>query len=270
MEREKQIEHLLHDVRGILSYQKSCSVAEYPRDVALDSFLKNCDWQVSAQPLQKKVTRVEKTSVKTPVTHASKPVPLVKSDQKTLSEIAAEVAICSGCALAEQRPCVIPGAGCGENIRLLIVGHWLPATGKSSAIFGEEEDRMLQRMLAAINLPQESVFVTNVIKCAVSPDVQPQAEHIDACSSYLLRQIAAIAPEFICAMGMIATKSLLRRPQSLSQLRGRFHPYQGGDGGEIPLLPTYHPGYLLQNPEMKKATWHDLQVLEKGMASTDQ
>lgn len=268
MEREKQITQLLQDVRGVLSYQQSCSVVEYPRDATLDSFLNNCDWQVSAPPLRKKATRVEKPSVKTPATPALQPVPIAKSDQKALLEIAAEVKICCGCSLSEQRPCVIPGTGNGENIRLLIVGHWLPTTGKSSAVFGEEEDHMLQRMLAAINLPMENVFVTNVIKCAVSPDVQPQAEHIDACSSYLLRQIAAIAPEFICAMGMVATKSLLRLPQSLSQLRGRFHAYQGGDGAEIPLLPTYHPGYLLQNPEMKQATWHDLQVLEKGMAST--
>ena len=268
MEREKQITQLLQDVRGILSYQKTCSVVEYPGDVALESFLNNCDWQTSAPLSPVKKSQVEKTPVKNPVT--STPAPVTKSDQSKLSEIATEVALCSGCALSKQRPCVVPGTGRGEKIRLLIVGHWLSTTGKSTAVFGVEEDQMLQRMLAAIKLPLESVFITNVIKCAVSPDVQPQAEHIDACSSYLVRQIAAIAPEFICAMGMVATKSLLRLPQSLSQLRGRFHTYQGGDGFEIPLLPTYHPGYLLQNPEMKKATWQDLQVLEKRMANKGQ
>lgn len=268
MEREKQIAQLLHDVRGVLSCQKTCSIAEYPGDAGLDSFLNNCHWQVSAPPLPAKGVQVEKASAKTPAIPS--PAPITKSDQHTLSEIAAEVEICSGCALSQQRPCVIPGTGNGDKIRLLIVGHWLSATGKSTAVFGAEEDHMLQRMLAAINLPMESVFITNVIKCAVSPDVQPQAEHIDACSSYLVRQIAAIAPELICAMGMVATKSLLRLPQSLSQLRGRFHTYQGGDGCEIPLLPTYHPGYLLQNPEMKKATWQDLQVLEKRLVSTGQ
>ena len=125
---------------------------------------------------------------------------------------------------------------------------------------------MLQRMMTAIKLPWENVFVTNVIKCGVRSEEQPQAEHIDACSSYLLRQIRAVSPELICSMGVVATKSLLRLPQSLSQLRGRFHPFRVGDDCEIPLLPTYHPGYLLQNPEMKKATWHDLQLLEKRLA----
>jgi uracil-DNA glycosylase len=268
MERKKQITQLLHDIHGVLSYQKTCSVVEYPGAAALDSFLNDCGWQTSVPQSPVKMPKAKKTPVNIPVT--SRPVPVIKSDQNKLSEIAAEVAICSSCSLSEQRPCVIPGTGSGEAIRLLIVGHWLSTTGKSTAVFGVEEDLMLQRMLKAIKLPMENVYITNVIKCAVTPDIQPQAEHIDACSSYLVRQIAAIAPELICAMGMVATKSLLRLPQSLSQLRGRFHTYQGGDGLEIPLLPTYHPGYLLQNPEMKQATWHDLQVLEKRMSKTGQ
>ena len=255
MEREKQIVQLLHDVRGILSYQQSCSITEYPEDTALSVFLNDCSWQVSAPA-------TEHSLVLTPVKSG-------KSDQKKLNEIAAEVTGCSACSLSEQRACVVPGTGKGSAIRLLIVGHWLPASENSKAVFGTEEDLMLQRMLSAIKLPLEQVFITNVIKCAVSPEVQPQSEHIDACSSFLAQQIAAIAPELICAMGMVATKSLLRLPQSLSQLRGRFHNYRNSDGFEIPLLPTYHPGYLLQNPEMKQATWHDLQVLEKRLANTN-
>ncbi len=268
MEREKQITALLHDVRGILSYQKSCSIGEYPNSADLDSFVNNCDWQPSISSPPEKQPQAEKNPIKTPA--IVKRVSVTKSNQKELHDIVAEIDVCSSCTLSEQRPCVVPGTGNGDRIRLLIVGHWLPVTEKSTAVFGEEEDLMLQRMLSAIKVPMEHVFITNVIKCAVSQDVQPQSEHIDACSSYLVRQIAAIAPELICAMGMVATKSLLRLPQSLSQLRGRFHKYRGVSGLEIPLLPTYHPGYLLQNPEMKQATWQDLQLLEKRMASTNQ
>ena len=267
MEKEKQIISLLHDIRGVLAYQGSCGVSEYPRTKALDAFLSSCNWQ-SAAPVPS-VTEVQTENKPIPKAAVSKPVSGIKSDQKTLADIAAEIDICSSCSLAAQRPCVVPGVGNGNNIRLLIVGHWLPVSEESSAVFGEEEDLMLQRMLAAINMPLENVFITNVIKCAVPSDVQPQAEHIDACSSYLSRQIAAIAPELICAMGMVATKTLLRLPQSLSQLRGRFHTYQGSGNVTIPLLPTYHPGFLLQNPEMKPATWQDLQRLEKWMANKD-
>jgi len=268
MEKEKHITQLLQGIRGVLAYQKTCSVDEYPKSEGLDIFLNNCDWQPSTPSSIIPDFQTEKKPVKTPP--VLKPVSVAKSDQKTLLDIAAEIDVCSSCILAKERPCVVPGSGGGDRVRLLIVGHWLSATEKSTAVFGEEEDLMLQRMLSAINLPMESVFITNVIKCAVSSDVQPQAEHIDACSSYLVRQIAAITPELICAMGMVATKSLLRLPQSLSQLRGRFHMYQGGGNIEIPLLATYHPGFLLQNPEMKQATWQDLQLLEKKMANKGQ
>ncbi len=266
MEKEKQIIKLLHGIRGVLAYQESSAITEYPRTEVLDAFLGNCNWQSAASVPSVTEPHIEKK----PIAKAtvSKSVSGIKSDQKTLADIAAEIGVCNSCSLAAQRPCVVPGVGNGKGIRLLIVGHWLPVSEESSAVFGEEEDLMLQRMLAAINMPLESVFITNVIKCAVPPDVQPQAEHIDACSSYLSRQIAAIAPELICVMGMVATKTLLRLPQSLSQLRGRFHTYQGSGNVTIPLLPTYHPGFLLQNPEMKQATWQDLQLLEKKMANT--
>lgn len=268
MEKEKQIRTLLRNIRGILTYQESCAVTEYPKTKILESFLTDCNWR--SAPFDPSVTEPQteqKTITKVAV---SKPVSGIQSDQTTLAEIAAEIDICRSCSLGGQRPCVVPGVGNGNKIRLLIVGHWLSVSEKSTAVFGEEEDLMLQRMLAAINMPLESVFITNVIKCAVPPDLQPQAEHIDACSSYLSRQIAAIAPELICAMGMVATKSLLRLPQSLSQLRGRFHTYRGSGNADIPLLPTYHPGFLLQNHEMKQATWQDLQRLEKKMANKDQ
>jgi len=267
MEKENQIIQLLHDVRGVLAYQQSCSIDNYPKSEALSSFL-SCNWQSSVPALEKTQPPVVDVPIETPP--VTKTVSDIRSDQNELVDIAKEIEVCNSCALSKQRPCVVPGSGSGARIKLLIVGHWLPAMTESTAVFGDEEDLMLQRMLSAIKVPMESVFITNVIKCAVSPDVQPQAEHIDACSSYLTRQIVAIAPELICAMGMVATKSLLRLPQSLSQLRGRFYKYQGGNGVEIPLIPTYHPGFLLQNPEMKQATWQDLQLLQKHLTSKGQ
>lgn len=257
MDREEQIIQLLHETRGVLAYQRSCSVLDYPKAPELESFLQHCNWQVAAAP----VSSAKKLEVRSP----QKTVIVKKSEQKELAEIAAEVRVCNSCSLSAQRLCSVPGVGSGDQIRLLLIGHWLSGSEDSTAVFGGSEDLMLKRMLAAINLSMDQVYITNVIKCSVGSDIQPQAKHIDACSSYLKRQIAAIAPELICTMGMVATKALLRLPQPLSRLRGRFYPYISAGGVEIPLLPTYHPGYLLQNPEMKKATWLDLQALEKRL-----
>lgn len=263
MDREKQIIQLLQDTRGVLAYQRSCSVLSYPKEPELESFFQNCNWQTAARSISDK--EGPKGSSPPKIAAIEKPVITKKSEQRDLAEIAAEVAVCNACSLSEQRTYPVAGIGGGERIRLLLIGHWLPGPGNSTAVFGAAEDLMLKRMLAAINMPMEQVFITNVIKCDVGSDIQPQAEHIDACSSYLKRQIAAIEPELICAMGMVATKALLRMSQPLSRLRGRFYPYMGVGGVEIPLLPTYHPGYLLQNPEMKRATWLDLQAIEKRL-----
>ncbi len=260
MEREEQIIELLHNIRGVLAYHQTSSINSYPASAELLSFFDSCNQQRSVPEPEVLVKTKQSSSVKAPLVTK-------KSDHVGLTEIAAEVAQCKICSLAEQRTSVTAGNGGGRKIRLFLIGHWLSVTDRSKvqSVFGFEEDMMLQRMLAAIHLPMEDVFVTNVIKCGVGSGVQPQAGHIDACSSYLQRQITAASPELICTMGMVATKCLLRLSQPLSRLRGRFYKYKGADGIEIPLLPTYHPGYLLQNPEMKQATWSDLQAIEKRL-----
>ena len=150
----------------------------------------------------------------------------------------------------------------------MIVGDWLAggdANLPAGQIFGVAQEQMLNRMLAAINLPPENVFITNVIKCAIPESTQPKASHVLSCVSFLRRQIAVINPEVICTMGMIAARAVLDRPHSLSQLREQFHDYAVEDGRSIPVITTYHPTYLLRNPEMKMATWTDLQTLAKRL-----
>ena len=262
MEREKETIQLLREIRAVLVCHQTSSIGTYPASSELLSFFDSCG-RHAPTPASFKV--VDKSRQSTPVREAA---PLLKKcDHATLAEVSSEVEQCKICPLGGQPSMAMAGKGGGKKIRLLIIGHWLPvAEGqRTEAVFGQEEDQMLARMLAAIHLSMEEVFVTNVIKCGVGPDIQPQAEHIDACLPYLRRQIAALSPELICTMGMVATKTLLRFSQPLSRLRGKFYAYKGPDGMEIPLLPTYHPGYLLQNPEMKNATWQDLQAIQKRL-----
>lgn len=129
---------------------------------------------------------------------------------------------------------------------------------------------MLGRMLEAIHLDPADVFVTNILKCGLPASCQPAANHLHCCLSFLQRQIVAIAPVLLCSMGIIATRALLDMPQSLSQLRGRCHLYTALDGRQIPLIPTYHPSYLLQAIEMKAETWKDLQLIEQKLAGKEQ
>lgn len=196
------------------------------------------------------------------------PSATVESPSYTLLDIKKTVESCSDCSLHEKRMCSVPGRG-DKPVRLMIVGDWLsiPEVGPSpqDQIFGVQQDQMLFRMLTAMKLPADEVFITNVIKCGLPEKTQPQAVHVKACAGHLKKQIEALRPEYICTMGMVAARAVLERSLPLSRLRGKFHNYSLGSEYRIPVLTTYHPSYLLQNPEMKQATWTDLQFLARKM-----
>lgn len=251
---------LLQDLRALLVYHRNSGIGRYPKNEEISRFF-HCHVELPS-------VRRASQGINGPVVGAApaKDAAAVRTDCQqdsiTLIDIAKEVALCRACNLAESRLATRAGLG-GSSVRLLIVGDWLtvdPAIRLPEDLqFGIEEDRMLFRMLAAINVPTEQVFITNAVKCVVPGTTQPLVENMRVCLSYLHRQIALLRPECICSMGMMATRVLLGLPQPLSQLRGRFHSFQDDNGRQIPLLATYPPSFLLQNPEMKKAAWLDLQ-----------
>ena len=186
----------------------------------------------------------------------------------SLRDIEQEVVSCTSCDLHERR--IYPVAGRGEKpVRLMVIGDWLSLSAEGSApldqLFGLQQDQMLLRMLTAMKVPIDQVFITNVIKCGLPEKTQPLAQHVQTCVTYLKKQILVLGPEYICTMGMVAARAVLGRSLPLSRLRGKFHDYSLGGEEKIPVLTTYHPSYLLQNPEMKQATWTDLQFLAKKM-----
>lgn len=255
---------------SILKYHRNSGICHYSRNEEITCFL---------QPPRENQRDVEKTTARQPEVSFLKrqnreevqkgQVAIPGSVDVSLLDIAEEVAGCRACDMAEQRLTTRAGAGGGLKVRLLVVGDWLRGDSDIQipelVQFGLEEDQMLIRMLMAINLPSDQVFVSNVIKCVIPKSCQPVAENIRICLSYLHRQIALLAPEIICVMGMVATRALLDSPQPLSKLRGRFHMFNTENGRQIPVIATYHPSFLLQNPEMKKAAWMDLQIMGKQL-----
>lgn len=242
----------LKKLKSLLYYHKDIGLCDYPLSQEVESFC-------SRQKTVRFPPEFRQSS------EGSKMVKKESGKIVTLSEISLEVAGCKACDLNKQR--IYPVAGRGkEGVRLLIVGDWLSVGVNDlpgDQILGVEQDKMLSKMLAAIKILAEEVFITNVIKCALPESCHPAAVHVHSCMSFLRRQIAILAPEVICTMGMVAAKAVLDRPQSLSQLRGKLHTYETETGLRIPVVTTYHPTYLLQNPEMKNATWTDLQFLAK-------
>ncbi|MEJ2158816.1 MAG: uracil-DNA glycosylase, partial [Desulfobacteraceae bacterium] len=103
---------------------------------------------------------------------------------------------------------------------------------------------------------REEVYICNVIKCRPPGNRDPQPDEIQACRPFLERQLAAIAPQVICTLGAFAAQTLLDTTDPISRLRGRFHDFKG-----FKLMPTYHPAYLLRNPDQKRFVWEDVQKI---------
>lgn len=176
-----------------------------------------------------------------------------------LEQIQQQLNSCQQCNLHQHRQNLVFGVG-NPQARLVLVGE---APGAQEDRIGEpfvgEAGQLLDRILFAMKLCREDVYVCNVIKCRPPGNRDPQSDEIAACETFLQRQLKAIAPEIILCLGRIATQSLLKTDEPISKLRGRWQNYEG-----IPLMPTFHPAYLLRNPASKHMVWEDVkQVMHR-------
>jgi DNA polymerase len=177
---------------------------------------------------------------------------------ETLEDIRAHLGDCQRCKLCRSRTRIVFGAG-NPQARLMFIGEGP----------GHEEDRagepfvgaagqLLNRIIDAIRLNRQDVYIANVVKCRPPGNRLPEPEEIATCSPFLRRQIRAIRPWFLCTLGSCAAQTLLNTQEAVSRLRGRFFDYGG-----IRVLPTFHPAYLLRNPEKKREVWADMKMLMK-------
>jgi uracil-DNA glycosylase family 4 len=178
---------------------------------------------------------------------------------ETLDTIFNELGDCQRCGLDASRTKLVCGVG-NPNARLVLVGE---APGREEDLQGEpfvgEAGRLLDKILQAMGLHRDDVYICNVLKCRPPNNRDPQPEEATTCEAFLVRQIAAVRPQVIIALGPFAVHSLLKTNAPISKLRGEWQSYQG-----IPLMPTYHPAYLLSNPEGKRDVWDDMkQVLRR-------
>lgn len=180
---------------------------------------------------------------------------LLPSDE-VLEDIADEAVDCRLCRLCEERTQVVFGVG-DPQADLMFIGE---APGRDEDLQGEpfvgRAGRLLDKIIRAMELRREDVYITNANKCRPPNNRNPQADEIAACKPYLDRQLAVIRPRVIVLLGRIAVQSVLGRTDPLSRLRGRFVQHHG-----IPVMCTYHPAYLLRNPNAKRYVWEDMQLV---------
>jgi uracil-DNA glycosylase family 4 len=173
----------------------------------------------------------------------------------TLEEVAERIRTTHCCGLCPHRINAVPGEG-NPNARLFLVGEGPGATEDAQGRpFVGQAGTLLNGILEAIEVPRDSVYITNIIKCRPPQNRKPLPDEIAACIPYLHRQLEIIRPKVILALGSTAAEALLGVRKSLGELRGKVHTYNG-----IPLIVTYHPAALLRNPNWKKPTWDDVRI----------
>ncbi len=190
------------------------------------------------------------------------PRPL-NTGRESLGKIRTDLGDCRRCKLRECRKNIVFGAG-NPDARLVFVGE---GPGYDEDVQGEpfvgKAGQLLTKIIAAMNLSRNEVYICNVIKCRPPGNRNPEPDEIDACFPFLKRQLSSIAPDLICTLGSVPTRALMQRQVFISSARGRFFEYKG-----IKVMPTFHPAYLLRNPEKKREVWEDVQKimaeLEKG------
>lgn len=184
------------------------------------------------------------------------------SDAGSMEELRSMICDCMDCPLGATRTQFVFGSG-NPDADLMIVGEAPGADeDKQGLPFVGRAGQLLTKILAAIEIERDDVYICNILKCRPPNNRKPLVSETDACEPYLWKQIELVKPRYLLALGLTAANTLLKNKETMKNLRGNIHDYHG-----IPMMVTYHPAALLRNPEWKTSTWEDVQQLKKLLES---
>jgi DNA polymerase len=191
------------------------------------------------------------------------PMAFAKNPAEALAAVRADIGDCTRCKLHTLgRRQIVFGVG-NPEADLMFVGE---APGGDEDIQGipfvGRAGQLLTKIIEAIDLKRDDVYIANVIKCRPPQNRNPEPDEVDTCEPFLFRQIDIIKPKVIVALGKFAAQTLLRTLDPISRLRGRVYDYRGAK-----LIPTFHPAYLLRNPSSKREVWEDMKVVRNLLKS---
>ncbi len=196
-----------------------------------------------------------------PETPVEAPAP--SSHPPTLEEIRAEMGDCRRCKLWRTRTHLVFGEG-SPTAELMFIGEGPGAEeDQQGRPFVGPAGQLLNNLLAKLGLRREEVYIANVVKSRPPGNREPEPDEIAACLPFLKKQIEAIRPRVIVTLGRVATQALLETTAPLTKLRGTWQSYQG-----IPVMPTFHPSYLLRFPRERLKTWEDMQKVMARLGRT--
>jgi DNA polymerase len=194
------------------------------------------------------------------------PVAFAVSSAETLLAIRDDIGDCTRCKLhALGRQQIVYGIG-NPQADLMFVGEAPGADEDIQGIpFVGRAGQLLTKIIEAIGLKRDDVYIANVIKCRPPGNRNPDPDEVEACEGFLVRQIDSIRPKVIVALGTFAAKALLKTQDPISRLRGRVYEYRGAK-----LVPTFHPAFLLRSPERKRDVWEDMKKVRSILQDPDE
>jgi uracil-DNA glycosylase family 4 len=238
---------LLKDLRAHLSWQRDASGPEV--------------MGMHGRPTLPPVARAPPPVVPAQLQEVAVPAVGSPSAHRTLDEIRRELGDCRRCKLCAARKQIVFGSG-NPRARLVFVGEGPGAEEDAQGLpFVGAAGQLLTKMISAMGLRRDDVYICNVVKCRPPGNRNPEPDEISACEPFLRAQLESIGPEVVVALGKFAAQTLLREATPITRLRGQWRTYQG-----MRLMPTFHPAYLLRNPAEKKPCWEDLKAVMAVLA----
>jgi DNA polymerase len=249
---------------------------EFFGELGVDGFRREPEWRARLEPLEPEPQEPEPQEPQEPrepkepqpseplePMEPSEPMRVFTSQADALSALKVEIGPdCSRCKLHTLgRRQVVFGVG-NPNADLMFVGE---APGADEDIQGEpfvgKAGQLLTKIIEAINLKREDVYIANVIKCRPPQNRNPEPDEVVQCEPFLFRQIETIKPKVIVALGKFAAQSLLKTTEPITRIRGREYKYRNAI-----LMPTFHPAFLLRNPSSKREVWEDMKRVRAILA----
>jgi DNA polymerase len=262
-----ELRFLSEALRAHAEWQQACgAVALPPAESTPSSHAapSEASRPVPAQPPVAEVRQMAPAAAP-PVPIPVAPSPLTslspEARQARLTVLASEVASCTRCGLHAARTQTVFARGNGSS-GLCFVGEGPGADEDAQGFpFVGPAGQLLDRMIAAMGIERDDVYVCNIVKCRPPKNRTPEPGEMAACMPYLTEQLSLVEPQVIVALGKTAVQGLFGSVESITRIRGRWRLYQG----RIPVMPTFHPAYLLRTPGAKREVWADLQLVLKQM-----
>ena len=264
MTRDELIEHLTFAAElGVGGVSRDPAWRERPETLALRRAQGERAPASQAERVYFQTARPEPVEGRAPAEQPDQPLTFSRGSAEALAAVRADIGDCTRCKLHTLgRTQVVFGVGSPEA-DLMFVGEAPGADEDIQGIpFVGRAGQLLTKIIEAIGLSRDDVYIANVIKCRPPGNRNPEPDEVETCEPFLFQQIDIIKPKVIVALGKFGAQTLLRTLDPISRLRGRVYDYRGAK-----LIPTFHPAYLLRNPSSKREVWEDMKKVRDLLQS---